>query len=226
MTNSWLRATVFVSCWVRAVQAVLASEFNVTVDDADPSLHYYPPHAWYASGDPNHEPIPVDILEAHISSYHIPRLQRSSKAKNTKAPSQRTASSRTALQKIDGDASNPIELLKTVKASAPRADASTSREPLRLRSVSSKFTGIGVESVLQSDIQEAESSILFEFIGTSFMRCCFYPLNLQQVPPSTSTDLPVLPLGRQIPHTMSHSPSMACHTQGHQCHQQCLGPTG
>ncbi|KAH6907275.1 hypothetical protein BKA70DRAFT_1490736 [Coprinopsis sp. MPI-PUGE-AT-0042] len=113
MVNSWLKWPIFVSLWLRVVSA---SEYNVTVDDADPSLLYYPADAWYANGDPYPVSAPLDIWEARLSSYHIPhsRLRRSSSnGKRSRSSQRTTTTSSTSIHQPDGDASDPIDLQET-----------------------------------------------------------------------------------------------------------------
>ncbi|KAG2006228.1 hypothetical protein CC2G_002563 [Coprinopsis cinerea AmutBmut pab1-1] len=49
--NYWLQLTIFVSCWFRALEVVLAVDVNVTVDDTHPTILYLPSNAWQSNYD-------------------------------------------------------------------------------------------------------------------------------------------------------------------------------
>ncbi|KAH6908632.1 hypothetical protein BKA70DRAFT_250254 [Coprinopsis sp. MPI-PUGE-AT-0042] len=167
MVNSWLKWPIFVSLWLRVVSA---SEYNVTVDDADPSLLYYPADAWYANGDPYPVSAPLDIWEAHLSSYHIPhsRLRRSSSnGKRSRSSQRTTTTSSTSIHQPDGDASDPIDLQETSYPYSPGTGTRTFREIMHLRGTSSKLANVGEGRVGQRVGQGAEASIRFEFVGSA-----------------------------------------------------------
>lgn len=80
MDHGWLKWTMFLSCWLRVIRSVSASEFNITVDSTDSSVFYLPQEVWHTSG----RPCPVGVTGRatvfDLSSSWLRRNDRTSRS--------------------------------------------------------------------------------------------------------------------------------------------------